>query len=79
MEFTSTPGATTDITTGMFPVITTLRTVITQALLDGGQQIYATPLTTMAVDIAVTNAADTNGTAGIQSDDFGALVQNLLR
>jgi hypothetical protein len=52
MEFSSTPS-TTDITTGQFPVITTLRTVITQSLLDGGEQIYATPLTTMAVDIAV--------------------------
>lgn len=74
MEFTSTPGAsgTTDITTGQFPVITTLRTVITQALLDGGDPLYATPLTTMAVDIAVSNAADTNGTAGIQADEFEA-------
>ena len=56
MEFTSTPGTTIDITTGEFPVITTMRTVITQALLDGGDEIYATPLTTMAVDIAVSNA-----------------------
>ena len=56
MEFTSTPATTTDITTGMFPVITTMRTVITQASLDAGEQIYATPLTTMAVDIAVANA-----------------------
>ena len=70
MEFTSAPGTTTDITTGQYPVITTLRTVITQSLLDGGEQIYATPLTTMAVDIAVSNAADTNGTAGIQADEF---------
>lgn len=69
MEFTSVPG-TTDITTGLFPVITALRTVITQALLDGGDPLYATPLTTMAVDIAVTNAADSNGTAGIQADEF---------
>ena len=70
MEFTSTQGTTTDITTGKFPVITTLRTVITQSLLDTGEQIYATPLTTMAVDIAVRNALDSNGTAGIQADEF---------
>jgi hypothetical protein len=56
MEFTSTAGTTTDITTGAFPVITTMRTVITQALLDGGEQIYATPLTTMATDLAIANA-----------------------
>jgi VCBS repeat-containing protein len=69
MEFTSNAG-TTDITTGMSPVITTMRTVITQALLDNGEQIYATPLTTMAVDIAVSNAIDSNGTNGIQVDEF---------
>jgi hypothetical protein len=69
MEFTSNAG-TTDITTGMPPVITTMRTVITQALLDNGEQIYATPLTTMAVDIAVLNAVDSNATAGIQADEF---------
>ena len=55
MEFTS-DGSTTDITTGLPPVIQTLRTVITQALINTGEQIYATPLTTMAVDIAVKNA-----------------------
>ncbi|RLJ15886.1 hypothetical protein DJ031_16435 [bacterium endosymbiont of Escarpia laminata] len=55
LEFTSNAG-TTDITTGAFPVISTMRTVITQALLDKGEQIYATPLTTMATDLAVMNA-----------------------
>ncbi len=55
LEFTSNPG-TTDITTGVAPVIATMRTVITQSLLDSGGQIYATPLTTMAVDIAIANS-----------------------
>ena len=55
MEFSSGAG-TTDITTGLAPVITTLRTVITQALLDTGEQIYATPLTTMAVDLAIASS-----------------------
>ncbi len=55
LELTSNAG-TTDITTGAFPVISTMRTVITQALLDKGEQIYATPLTTMATDLAVMNA-----------------------
>ncbi|QYZ66902.1 MAG: hypothetical protein HPY30_13445 [Gammaproteobacteria bacterium (ex Lamellibrachia satsuma)] len=55
LEFTSDAG-TTDITTGAFPVISTMRTVITLAMLDKGEQIYATPLTTMATDLAVMNA-----------------------
>jgi len=55
LEFTSDTG-TTDITTGQSPIITTLRTVLTQALLDTGEQLYATPLTTMATDIAIANA-----------------------
>lgn len=56
MEFTSTPGTTTDITTGRYPVIDTLRTVLTQTLLDSGVQLYATPLTTMATNLAIRNA-----------------------
>ena len=59
MEFTSDAG-TTDITTGMAPVIATMRTVITQSLLDSAEQIYATPLTTMAVDIAIANSTTTS-------------------
>ncbi len=69
LEFTSNSG-TTDITTGQAPVITTMRTVLTQALIDGGEDIYATPLTTMATDLAVAKAdsnvapftGDNNGT-----------------
>ena len=55
LEFTS-DATTTDILTGEAPVISEMRTVITQALLDSGEQIYATPLTTMAVDLAIANA-----------------------
>ncbi|MDH5447108.1 MAG: Ig-like domain-containing protein [Gammaproteobacteria bacterium] len=55
LEFTSDAG-TTDITTGAAPVISTLRTVVTQAMLDGGIAIYASPQTTMATDIAINNA-----------------------
>ena len=56
MELTSSAGSTYDITTHDFPVITTLRTVITQSLLDSGDQIYATPLTTLATDLAIRKA-----------------------
>ncbi len=71
MEFTS-DADTTDITTGQTPVITSLRTVITQAMLDAGEQIYATPLTTMAVDIAVKNATDADGNGRIDAAEFEA-------
>ncbi|MGB1311501.1 MAG: hypothetical protein ACPG47_09830, partial [Leucothrix sp.] len=55
IEFTS--GANTiDVTTGMAPVIGTLRSVITQTSLDKKEQIYASPLTTMAVDIAISRS-----------------------
>ena len=55
LEFTS-PAGTIDLTTGAFPVVSTLRTVVTQQMLDSGEPIYATTLSTMAVDIAVANA-----------------------
>ena len=58
IEFTS-DANTSDVTTGMAPVIGTLRSVITQTLLDKGEQIYASPLTTMAVDIAVSRSIET--------------------
>ena len=67
LEFTSTSG-TTDITTGQAPVITTMRTVLTQALLDSGEDIYATPLTTMATDLAVAKADSTTAPFGGDGD-----------
>jgi len=68
LEFTSDAG-TTDIMTGEAPVISEMRTVITQALLDNGEQIYATPLTTMAVDLAILNAdVDTGPWAAAERD-----------
>ena len=73
LEFTS-DGSTTDIMTGEAPVISEMRTLITQALLDNGEQIYATPLTTMAVDLAIKNADVATGpwaTRDLDSDDDG--------
>ena len=55
LEVTS-DADTTDLTTGVYPVIQTMRTVITQEMLDSGISIYATPLTTMALGLAVRNA-----------------------
>ncbi|MCG8317523.1 MAG: thrombospondin type 3 repeat-containing protein [Pseudomonadales bacterium] len=55
LEFTSDAG-TTDLTTGQEPVISEMRTVLSDALLASGEGIYATPLTTMAVDLAIRNA-----------------------
>ncbi|MCP4765298.1 MAG: hypothetical protein GY875_03420 [Gammaproteobacteria bacterium] len=55
LEFTS-DANTIDITTGQAPVITTMRTVLTQTLINSGEPIYGSPLTTMAVDIAIANS-----------------------
>ena len=68
LEFTSDEN-TTDLLTKQAPVITEMRTVITQALLDGGEQIYATPLTTMAVDLAIRNADSDEGPWADRSGD----------
>ena len=73
---------TIDITTGQYPVIESLRTVVTAEELLGVQrrnnlknpkrELYATPLTDLAVRIAVINAADTNGNAVIDPEEFMA-------
>ena len=76
LEFTST-ASTTDITTGQPPVITTLRTVLTQVLLNTGEQIYATPLTTMATDIAIANA-DSNIAPFTGNNDGAVTEQEFL-
>lgn len=76
LEFTSDAG-TTDITTGLPPVITTLRTVLTQALLDTGEQVYATPLTTMATDIAIADA-DSNALPYTGNNDGSVSIQEFL-
>ena len=67
VEFTAN-ASTIDITTGQPPVITTLRTVLTQALIDQGIQLYATPLTTLAVDLAAANA-DRNVSPWVGNND----------
>ena len=75
LEFTS-DSSTTDLLTGRPPVITEMRTLLTQDLLDSGEQIYATPLTTMAVDLAIKNADEATGVwaeseRDLDSDDDG--------
>lgn len=61
MEFTSSAD-TMDMTTGQYPVVATLSTVLTQSLIDSGNPVYATPLTTMALAIAINNSTS--------ADDF---------
>jgi len=58
LVFTAGAGAI-DLTTGKSPVITTMKTVVTQDMLSKGYPIYATPLTTLAVDLAIANANST--------------------
>lgn len=50
---------TIDLTTGVSPVITRMKTIVTQDMLSKGYPIYATPLTTIAVDLAIANALST--------------------
>ena len=46
---------------GVAPAITIMRTAVTQSMMSGEQPLYATPLTTMAIDIAVANADSDDG------------------
>ncbi len=78
LEFTS-DASTVDITTGQSPVITIMRTVVTQDRLDSGEQIYATPLTTMAVDIAVRNPSSVDAaTFEAALDDAASQVKSTV-
>jgi hypothetical protein len=51
---------TVDLTTGTTPVITTMKTAVTSEMLTRGYPIYATPLTSIAVELAVANAQSTD-------------------
>lgn len=55
LEITAIDG-TIDITTSKFPVITKMKTVVTQEMLDAEAALYATPLSGLAVDLAFANA-----------------------
>jgi hypothetical protein len=67
---------TIDLTTGEAPVITRLTTVISAAQLSAQIPIYATPLTTIALDLAVSKAGEdsslypSDGEAGISEAEF---------
>jgi|GEM_PF-926005 len=56
LEITGVEGTTIDISTGLYPVIDELRTLVTQQMLDDGIAVYATPLTTIATDMALSQA-----------------------
>lgn len=51
--------STKDLTTGTTPVIKNMKTAVTSEMLSRGYPIYATPLTTIAVELAVANAEST--------------------
>lgn len=55
IEFTVN-AETIDITTGTAPLFDSLYTVVSVSAISAGESIYATPLTTMAVDLAIANA-----------------------
>ena len=47
---------TVDLMTGQPPLLSTMKTVVTQEMLDQGLNVYGTPLTTMALQVAIENA-----------------------
>ncbi|MEK9820455.1 MAG: thrombospondin type 3 repeat-containing protein, partial [Pseudomonadales bacterium] len=61
---------TTDLTTGKYPVITVLSTILTEELLETGEGLYATPLTTMAVEMVVTSADSVESPYAGNGDGF---------
>lgn len=72
LEFTST-NTTRDLTTGDVPVLGTVRTLVTEAMLEAGDPVYGTPLTTMALDIAL-NIADASDGVITRAEFDSALV-----
>lgn len=72
VEFTA-DADTTDITTNAAPVITRMTTVRDAALLTGGAAIYATPLSTLAVDLAQRNAD--KSVLGYSGDNSGTITE----
>lgn len=56
LEITSTSGQTIDLSTGLEPVISTLRTILREETFSGTVAIYPTPVTTLVTDLAIRNA-----------------------
>lgn len=56
LEISSIPGQTTDLSTGLEPVITRLRTILREEIFTGNAEIYPTPVTTMITDLAILGA-----------------------
>lgn len=73
LEFTGT-ASTIDLTTGEAPALNVLRTLVTQDMLDQGRPVYASPLTTIAVNIALENADDSDGV--VTRDEFVSALDN---
>lgn len=71
LEFTSDTN-TIDILTGKAPVITEMRTILTAKLLEVGEQIYTTPLTTMALDLAIMKANVDTGVWALNKRNLGS-------
>ena len=72
---------TTDINTGSAPIITSLANVISADTIIAGNEVYATPLTTMAVGLATAKADSTsspysgNGDGDLSAAEFTAALQ----
>ena len=82
LVFTAT-DSTIDLMTNKPPLLSQMKTVVTKEMLDSGINIYATPLTSMAVDVAIentlsdrapyTSSADYNNAATVEERFLAAL------
>ncbi len=68
-------SSTVDLMTGAAPKVKVMRTVLTQAMLDGKKKVYATPLTTLAVNAALSKTNTSLDTAGADTTRTLASVQ----
>ena len=76
LEFTA-DSDTIDITTGVAPALAVVRTIVDASRISIGDSIYATPLTTMAIDVATANVDEVglfggNGDGVTSSDEIAA-------
>ena len=76
MESYAYPGMTTDLTSGEFPVLSEMRTLVLEN--DASQRIYLTPITTVTTDIALSNA-DSNGDGMVTSLELERTVEDASR
>jgi len=70
---------TIDLNTNMPPVVRTMKTIVTQDMIDSGEGIYATPHTTIVLDIAIANTLSNRSPyTGEKFDDATRTVERFI-